>query len=452
MGEGQEIRFEAQPGPQFAFLSSPADIAIVGGAAFGGKTYGLLLEPLRHKENGDFSATIFRRTTVQIRNQGGLWDESKKLYAYCGATPYSQGLEWRFPSGARIKFAHMEHEDNRFDWKGSQIPLIGFDQLEEFTATQFWYMLSRNRSASGVPGYVRGTVNPDPDSWVREFLRWWINDETGYAIKERSGVLRWFIRVGDAFEWADTKAELMAKHADCSPLSATFIPALPADNPIGQKADPAYMSKLRILPKVEREQLEKGNWNIRPMAGMYFQRQWFQIVEAAPADVARRVRYWDRAASEPRPNTDPDASAGVKLSRDAQGVFYVEDVRKMRVSAHRVETAIVTTAGQDGKAVQIGWMQDPGSAGKGEAEALGRALVGYHFKYAPATGDKATRASPVSSQAEAGNIKIVRGPWNEDFLLELENFCGDGKSHDDQVDGLSGAFEMIIAGRRILLA
>ena len=78
MGAINEIR--PQPGPQTQFLSSPADIAIYGGGAGGGKTWALLMEPLWHSANPDFGAVFFRRTTVQIRNEGGLWGESVKLY------------------------------------------------------------------------------------------------------------------------------------------------------------------------------------------------------------------------------------------------------------------------------------------------------------------------------------------------------------------------------------
>src|SRR5947209_1730770 len=86
-----------QPGPQTAFLASPADIAIYGGAAGGGKSWALLLEPLRHVHVPDFGAVFFRRTGVQIRNEGGLWDESAKLYPHLGGRPREQALEWRFP-------------------------------------------------------------------------------------------------------------------------------------------------------------------------------------------------------------------------------------------------------------------------------------------------------------------------------------------------------------------
>ena len=165
---------EPQAGPQEMFLKSPADIAIYGGGAGGGKSWALLLEPLRHSGREDFATVIFRRTLTQVKNPGGLWDESAKLYAPLGGKAKTQSLEWQFPSGARVRFGHLEHERTVFDWQGAQIPLLCFDELTHFSRTQFFYMLSRNRSLSGVRPYVRATTNPDADSWVAEFIGWWI--------------------------------------------------------------------------------------------------------------------------------------------------------------------------------------------------------------------------------------------------------------------------------------
>ncbi|MDQ7776297.1 MAG: terminase family protein [Paracoccus aminovorans] len=130
MGAINEIR--PQPGPQTQFLSSPADIAIYGGGAGGGKTWALLMEPLRHSANPDFGAVFFRRTTVQIRNEGGLWDESVKLYPLIGAAPKEVTLEWKFPSGASLSMAHLEHDKTVANWQGSQIALLLFDELDAF--------------------------------------------------------------------------------------------------------------------------------------------------------------------------------------------------------------------------------------------------------------------------------------------------------------------------------
>ena len=82
-----------------------------------------------------------------------------------------------------------------YDWQGAQITLICFDELTHFSAHQFFYMVSRNRSTCGVRPYIRATCNPDADSWVADLLAWWIDQETGLPIRERAGVVRYYIRI-----------------------------------------------------------------------------------------------------------------------------------------------------------------------------------------------------------------------------------------------------------------
>lgn len=256
-----------QPGPQEQFLSSSADIVIYGGAAGGGKTWGLLVEPLRSIHVPDFSAVIFRETFPQIRNEGGLWDESEKIYPLVGGQPKSTRLEWTFPSGASIRFAHMNHETDKLDWQGSQIPLIGFDELTHFTRSQFFYMLSRNRSVCGVRPYVRATCNPDADSWVAELIAWWIDQESGFPIAERSGVVRWFVRDGGLLEWSDDPRDLADRVPGAKPKSFTFIPANLDDNPALTRADPGYRANLLALAPTDQKRLLLGNWKVRGMEG-----------------------------------------------------------------------------------------------------------------------------------------------------------------------------------------
>ena len=428
-----------QPGKQEAFLKSSADVAFFGGGAGSGKSFGLLLEPLYDVANARFRSVIFRRTIPMIRQPGGLLDTSGQVFALLGAKLNQSALEWTFPGGATVKFAGMELESDRLNWQGSQIALLGFDEVQEFEESQFWFLFSRNRSMSGVKCRVRCTCNPISDGWLRALLDWWIGAD-GYPIQERSGKLRWFVRDGDSIAWADTKAELIEQFgAESAPKSMTFIPALVRDNKILLEADPGYIANLKALPLIERERLLNGNWNVRASAGNYFRREWFQIVDAAPKDVVGRVRAWDRAATEKRSGNDPDATVGVLLSKDRQGIYYVEDVRKMFASPHAVEKAMQECARRDGKSTVIRYAQDPGSAGVNEAQATARALDGFNVRFSTATGDKETRAKPVSAQAEAGNVKLVRGAWNDEFIRVLENFPV-GR-HDDEADALSLAHE-----------
>lgn len=434
-------RIEPQAGPQAAFLSTTADIAIYGGAAGGGKSYALLLEPLRHYQNPLFGGVIFRREKVQVRNEGGLWDQSMRIYARIGAHPRQAFLEWGFPSGARMKFSHLENESTVLNWQGSEVPYIGFDELTHFTEKQFFYMLSRNRSTSGIPSYMRATCNPDVESWVRKLVDWWIGPD-GYPIPERAGVIRWFIRLDDMLVWADTREELLALHGkDYPPKSFTFIPSTLQDNKILMEKDPGYHANLMALSRVERLRLLGGNWNVRAEAGMYFQREYFEIIDALPAGSCQVVRYWDKAATKPTPqNPDPDWTAGLKMHKYANGLYVVSHVGRLRDGPMQVEQFVKNTATQDGRSVTIAVEQEPGSAGVADADNYVRLLAGYHVRVRKPTKDKVTRALPVSAQSERHNIKLLRGPWNDAFLDECEGFGPDCKGHDDQVDAFSGAF------------
>jgi len=432
--------FRPQAGPQEDFLCSSADIVIYGGAAGGGKTYGLLFEGLRNVRVPGFSSVIFRRESTQVRNPGGLWDTSMIMYPYAGGIPSNSALEWKFKPDSIVKFAHMEHEKNRFSWQGSQICMIGFDELTHFTWSQFVYMLSRNRSTCGIKPYIRATTNPDPDSWVRKFIDWWIDAETGYAIPERSGVVRWFVVVNDETYWASRRGALIEQFPDSIPKSVTFINSTVYDNKILLDKDPGYIANLKAMPKYEREQLLMGNWNIRPEAGMFFQRTYFEMVKAIPRGT-QAIRYWDRAATKETGSNDPDWTVGLKLEKDQNGVFYISDIVRLRESPLGVLNAIKNTAIQDGFSVKIGIEQDPGQAGVSEADYLVRQLSGFPVYTNKVSKDKVTRALPVSSQCEANNVKMLTARWNEDFFREAENFP-EG-AHDDQIDALSGAFNMI---------
>ena len=167
----------------------------------------------------------------------------------------------------------------------------------------------------------------------------------------------------------------------------------------------------------------------------------FEIL-SVPIINAKRIRYWDLAATTAQEGKDPDWTVGLRMARTPTGEYIIEHVERFRGAPATVERTIMNTAIADGKATQIGLPQDPGSAGKAYAQTLAKMLTGWNVKIERETGDKATRASPFSAQCEAGNVSVVQGSWNNDYFNELENFPS-AKSHDDQVDSSSGAFNML---------
>ena len=186
------------------------------------------------------------------------------------------------------------------------------------------------------------------------------------------------------------------------------------------------------------------------MAGTVFQMHWFPIVETIPAGWVSCVRFWDRAATKPNEgNNDPDWTRGLLLYRYRDGTFLVSDLRSIRDTPGKVETFIKNVACIDGRNVRIVCQEDPGSAGKSEAEHFKRMLIGYDVRTVRFHKDKVTRAKPVSAQAEAGNIHLLANPtWNEEFLREVEGFPD--AAHDDIVDVLSGAFNELCVGNSII--
>jgi predicted phage terminase large subunit-like protein len=438
-----------QRGPQETFLSSKADVAIAGGAAGGGKTWSLLLEPLRHLKNRRFGAVIFRRTIPQITNQGGLWDEAMELYSMLGAKPNGQDHFFKFESGMKVRFAHMQHVKDAKSWSGSQIPFIGYDQLEEFEEDQFWFLTSRARSAiAGVRPYIRATCNPVPDDdkvggWLNKLISWWIDQDTGYAIPDRSGVLRWFVRRSNDVFWGDTREEMVERFPGSRPKSLTFIPALLSDNKVLEVNDPDYRAWLEGMPLVDRERLLNGNWKIKASAGKVFNRAWFKEFHAVePKEIRRWVRYWDKAGTQ----GGGKYSAGVLLGqREDNGKWLIADVVRGQWSAHNRETIIKQTANADhqlGRRVTIWIEQEPGSGGKESAENTVLNLGGFEVRVDRVSGDKVTRAGPLSAQAEAGNIELMQRPWTEAWLNEAQNFDGE-HGYMDQVDASSGAFNKL---------
>lgn len=469
---------EEQPGPQALFAHTDADIAIFGGSAGGGKSYALLMEPVRTWTNANFSCVIFRRTTPSIRNPGALWDESMSMYMglppFAVPNPTKNLLEWTFPTtysdvpgpGARVKFAHLEYDDTVHDWHGSQVPLICFDELTEFTQKQFFYMLSRNRSTCGVKPFIRATCNPDADSWVAKFIAWWIDPETGFPIPERAGVKRWFVRVGDELRWAGSPQDLtheflgIAKfdkngnEIELRPKSVTFIPSTLFDNQELMKKDPGYLANLLALPTVERERLLKGNWLIKPAAGLHFKRSWILPenwinADEVPKDLVKK-RGWDLAATEKTQLNDPDYTCSTLIgkAKDASKdpYTYILDHSYVQWSSGKVEAQIKEKAAMDGREVQQWIPQDPGQAGKSQALNFKKLLDGYSCYTTPEAGDKLVRFGPFSSVAEARLVKVVRAPWNERWLTVLEAFDNTGEQHDDDVDSTSRAFNAFLDG------
>lgn len=181
------------------------------------------------------------------------------------------------------------------------------------------------------------------------------------------------------------------------------------------------------------------NQKALPDDGEMFRRSWFEVVGAAPVK-ARRCRAWDKGGTAGA----GDYSAGVLVARDGEGAFFIEDVIRGRWSAGERNDIMRQTAAADAARYSeycIELEQEPGSGGKESAEFSVIQLAGYVVHVTRPTGEKDARAKPMAIQAEAGNVKIVAGAWNREFIDELTGFPF-GK-HDDQVDAAASGFNRL---------
>lgn len=437
-----------QPGKQSMFLSTKADICLYGGGAGSGKTFALMMECLRHINVTSFYTMFLRRTKAEIKLPGGPIDEARNIFPQFGGEYAESAMNWKFPSGARVQFAGIELEKDLENFKGSQVPLVIFDELTGFTEKMFWYLLSRNRSSTGVKPYIRATCNPVSEGFVRKLVDWWI-DEDGYPIEERCGVVRWFIRRGEDTHWYNSKDEAESVWgADSMPKSFTFINATVKDN---KKIDPAYEANLKALTRIEREALYLGNWDVKANAGSYFQAEWCEFVGIRDVPPLKsEIRAWDTASTVPSEvNPDPDYTASVKIRLGNDGYYYIMSSVRDRQRPQGVKKLMKKYAELDGGKCTIGIPLDPGGAGKAVFEDLAKNLAGYKFKKCKTTKSKVERFEPFSAAAEAGLVKIVKADWNDEYIKELESFTGDGKGHDDQVDATSDAFNNLSKAKNI---
>lgn len=262
------IEIRPQKGAQEDSLACPADILIMGAGAGTGKTWTLVVEPLRHVDKKDFSAILFRRTSVQLHGDGSMWELACKYYPAFGASMTSSpNMVAKFPK-SRISFSHLQLEKDKYDHDGKAYTYIAFDEVQHFSESQFIYLMSRNRNKGDcmVKPYIRCGCNPMPNSWLLKYIGWWIGED-GYPIFERSGVLRYFIMTGDKIEWVD---EGYRDSEGNHPTSISFIPGRLSDNLELLKIDPQYRRKLMLLPKHERDRLLGGNWKSIDLSGAVY--------------------------------------------------------------------------------------------------------------------------------------------------------------------------------------
>jgi predicted phage terminase large subunit-like protein len=373
-----------------------------------------LAAALQYVDVPEYSAIILRRTLVDLQKPKALMDLAYSWLSPTAAQWSEKQKAWIFPSqgsksGATLSFGYMETEKDKIQYQGAAYQYVGFDELTQFTRTQYLYMFSRRRRTAGqpVPLRTRSSSNPGGDghAWVYE---------------------RFFTNADEK----DTRGR----------RKRLFIPAKLSDNP-HLDAD-EYRESMAELPLVERLQLLEGDWTAKTTGG-WFREEWLPVVPMAPRVRVRRVRYWDLATTKPSAhNADPDFTRGV-LMAEAGGRFWIEHVATIRSGPAETEEFIAATAHADGPAVDQWIEQEPGAQSELFINTLARGpMKGLNVRGHRVTGDKATRAKPLSAACSNGLVSLVEGAWNRSFRDELIAFPAAGV-HDDQVDAASGAHQKL---------
>lgn len=229
------------------------------------------------------------------------------------------------------------------------------------------------------------------------------------------------------------------------------LPAIAGDDdPMGRAPGEPLWPEWEDLKALERKKVAVGNreWASQyqqspaPPEGALFPTDRLRIMKSLPSPIEHLVRSWDLAATEGSGGTNPDWTVGTLIAALEDGQFAILDVRRIQGSPREVEDLILRTAKSDGDDVRISIPQDPAQAGKFQAQYLIGRLAGYMVKATPMTGSKITRAGPMVSQVEAGNLILLERGWTEDLVAEMRTFPAGAK--DDQVDAAALGFMHLV--------
>ena len=237
-----DIIWKPQP-KQKEFMRRNEYECLYGGAAGGGKSDALLIEALRQVDIPNYRGIIFRRTYPQLE---ALITRSRELYPkiYPKAKYNSSEKRWLFPSGARIFFGYMQHEQDKYNYQGKPYDFIAFDELTHFTYSQYMYLMSRNRpTGPNTRVYMRATANPGGIGHA------WVKDR--------------FITPAPPLTPIETKYNIVSPEGKTIQIAKRriFVPATVFDNKELLKNDPNYLATLAALPDAERKALLSGSWD-----------------------------------------------------------------------------------------------------------------------------------------------------------------------------------------------
>lgn len=276
------------------------------------KSFSLLMESLKDIRNSRFNAILLRNERDDLLD---LVNTSYLLYAPFGTYNRSiNDMTWNYYNGGKLKFSYYagSYEDFETRFRGRQYSYIGIDEITQIAYRKFKFLVTCNRNAYGIRNRFYGTCNPDPDSWVRKFIDWWI-DEDGLPIPERDGVVRYCFMDGDTPDeiyWGATPEEVYEQCKDIiDPLwkdeyetlgfnkitmfvkSATFIKGKLEENIALISSDPNYVANLAQQDEEQRARDLEGNWNFKRTGDDMIKMEDMEAFYNNAAQTANGVRY-----------------------------------------------------------------------------------------------------------------------------------------------------------------
>jgi predicted phage terminase large subunit-like protein len=441
---------------QAAFLLLDCLEAFYGGAGGGGKSDALLMSALQYADIPGYHALIIRRHVADLTLPNALLDRARGWLRGRKDVHWNESKnQWQFASGATLTFGYLAGSRDIDRYASAEFHFIGVDELTQFSEKVYLDLFARLRApacpACKVEMLSRGH---------RDIVHQQHRKDCSECIeieRQRLRVVRKNIQHVEAahiplrmraasnpgnvgHDWVKRR---FVERLGAPAGDRIFVPARLNENPYINRED--YVKSLLNLDPVTRARILKGDWEARSSRGV-LRREWFEIIELAPAELSR-VRYWDTAYQKKKTS---DFTVGVKYGIARNGMGYILHVARAQATPHEVENFIANIAGQDTRSIPIVLQQEPGSGSALWIDSMRRGVLhGYPIKADPVRGSKFERSQAFRAAAEAGNVKILRGAWNEAFLEECEQFSPDEReyAHDDQVDAACGGFTYLAANR-----
>ena len=405
-----------------------------------------------------YFSVFFRSTVTEIDK--GLWPESKRMYMpylvdtngkFIGKAKINEQTKTIvFPSGARTTFGYLSTDKDADAWYGVEITKIYFEECQFRSQYQFDVLKSRNRSMANVAKGIRCTLNPDPNSWIYEWVKPYL-DEEDFPIKELSGKTRYYVIVEGELHTSWDEQELIDAWGK-EPETYTYIPAVLADNEALLRMDDSYRKKLDSLPEAKRKQLLLGCWQSVDSTGIFFKREDVKKASSVPANCFMCRGYDLASTADDSPATKGcDATASVLMAKSKDGYYYLMSGDYYRKRTGDRDATIAAQGKRDGADVHIVIPKDNGAGGAAAFEYLCKFLISEGLipkkDASNSNASKLKRAEPFFTAVQNGLVFIVESGWDrktlEYFYRELENFDGVTKSnktrHDDFVDAVSTA-------------